>query len=404
MQHNCSNGAAGLVSLSHFGVPTAAHHISSQEISIHLNISKLLCSLTRNQHKELSIIFNQMQMQLCTIDQYSQSTANEASGGKAVQWHTKMPRSLTDFRNFYLRDKNVIIPNLPRPSVSVVADHAYISLMECVSDLLGHGFPIDDIKDGTPQHKVNQISECVAAKNIYNNMLNSPLGQHNALCLFIMEWSDAFEPTVSVKSNRGSCWIKTVTISPPPMQLHSISHTYPIAIGRDGDSHELVEAKFAAELQAFKSGRNVKFYHCGEKKDVLVYLELICSLQDQPERRKSNNIMLGGSKYTCQWGYAQDIAQVAKHIPSCFTCAQKLKHRSTIYSCKDCLNWDITVEQDLLQFNAPPHFPDDEIPASNKLRPQRITYDLLKNVIRTEETKLIAGIWDKRNVESFLKN
>lgn len=68
------------------------------------------------------------------------------------------------------------------------------------------------------------------------------------------------------------------------------------------------------------------------------------------------------------------------------------------------MNWDITVEQDLLQFNAPPHFPDDEIPASNKLRPQRITYDLLKNVIRTEETKLIAGIWDKRNVESFLKN
>jgi len=111
MQHNCSNGAAGLVSLSHFGVPTAAHHISSQEISMHLNISKLLCSLTRNQHKELSIIFNQMQMQLCTIDQYSQSTANKASGGKAVQWHTKMPRSLTDFRNFYLRDKNAIIPS-----------------------------------------------------------------------------------------------------------------------------------------------------------------------------------------------------------------------------------------------------------------------------------------------------
>lgn len=143
--------------------------------------------------------------------------------------------------------------------------------------MLGHGSPIDVIKDGTPQHKVNQISECVAAKNIYNNMLNSPLGPHNALCLFITEWSDAFEPTVSVKSIRGSCWMKTVTISPPPMQLHSISHTYPRAIGRDGDYHELVEAKFAAELQAFKSGCNLKFYHGGEKTAVLVYLELICS-------------------------------------------------------------------------------------------------------------------------------
>jgi hypothetical protein len=68
-----------------------------------------------------------------------------------------------------------------------------------------------------------------------------------------------------------------------------LTHTYPITIGLDGDSHEEVEEKFAAELEEFSTVSRVTFYHGGNKKDIMVYPKSFASLQDQPERRKSNS-------------------------------------------------------------------------------------------------------------------
>ena len=41
------------------------------------------------------------------------------------------------------------------------------------------------------------------------------------------------------------------------------SHTYPIAIGYDGHSHEKVEERFASELMEFWNGKMLSFYHGG---------------------------------------------------------------------------------------------------------------------------------------------
>ncbi len=45
----------------------------------------------------------------------------------------------------------------------------------------------------------------------------------------------------------------------------------------------------------FGDGKNVSFYHGRLKRNITVYLELLVSLQDQPERISANYIMLGGS-------------------------------------------------------------------------------------------------------------
>jgi hypothetical protein len=42
--------------------------------------------------------------------------------------------------------------------------------------------------------------------------------------------------------------------------------TYPIAVGSDGGSHDEVEARFVFELNQFKTGREVLFYHGAIKK------------------------------------------------------------------------------------------------------------------------------------------
>jgi hypothetical protein len=94
---------------------------------------------------------------------------------------------------------------------------------------------------------------------------------------YFNEWSDDFEPNKQSKSNRGSVWIKTVTINPPHGSIHSLSYTYPIAVGKKGVSHDIIESAFAKELAMLRSPslsdsffcaatqRNVKVYNCSPR-------------------------------------------------------------------------------------------------------------------------------------------
>jgi hypothetical protein len=72
--------------------------------------------------------------------------------------------------------------------------------------------------------------------------------------------------------------------------------TFPIALGKKGHSHEAIELKFAEELQILQSG-NCSMYSKAYGYVVPIYLELLVSLQDQPEWRGMNHLMLGSGKY-----------------------------------------------------------------------------------------------------------
>ncbi len=276
MEHTNGLGAAHLVALSSFHDAQAAPLLKPEEVILHLNITHLLCSLTKPQTDNLGFIFGQL---VAIMNRDMERMENKSL------WTTKIPTSPNDMRSLYVAGKHSIIQNLPRPSVTELTNHAFVSLRECVADLLGHGFDIDTIDNGAMTTNVMNIRDSQRAKDIFMWGNNDRVQK---LCLYLNEWSDAFKPSRSSKSNRGSCWIKTVTISPPKCKSKPISYTYPIAIGLEGVSHKEVEARFATELLDFKAGRDMTFYHGGIKKNVMVYLELFASLQDQPERRKSN--------------------------------------------------------------------------------------------------------------------
>ena len=123
-----------------------------------------------------------------------------------------------------------------------------------------------------------------------------------------------------IKGNRGLCWIKTLMIAPPPCKLHSLTHTYPITLGHDGDSHEEVELKLAEELLSLGCGKELDFYHGKLKQNIWVHLELFVSLQDQPEWQSAKYIMLGTSSYTACWGLMLDFCAVASGILACSKC------------------------------------------------------------------------------------
>ena len=177
--------------------------------------------------------------------------------------------------------------------------------------------------------EVHHITKSQRAREVYNNAMNfeSNLDNSNNYPIVILtftEWSDGFEPAAAAKGNRGSVWIKTVTISILRGAKHSLVNTYAIAIGKTNVSHEEVERKFAKELESFRSGPIRTFYHGGRKEDVIVRIELFASLMDQPKRRSNNFLMLGGSTYGARWGYSSDYGSVAEKIPACANCLQQL--------------------------------------------------------------------------------
>jgi hypothetical protein len=248
--------AASLVSLSSFHDAEGGHNISKEEIELHLNITRLICSLTRGQMDDLGTILGQLNTVI--------SSKMHDKDVNAL-WSTKLPTSPKDIRSLYNSGKHAIIPNSPRPSVSALPHHAHVSLKECVADLLGHGIDFDSIDDSIMPTVVSSISDSRQAKKIFNNGSDDV----RKLVLYVNEWSDAFESSKCSKSNRGSCWIKTITVAPPTLNSNGTRYTYPIAIGSDGISHDEVEAKFASELHEFRMGKDVtlswrylKKHHC----------------------------------------------------------------------------------------------------------------------------------------------
>ena len=91
MQYNDSLGAACLVSLSHFHTGSAAKDIKKEEVAMHLNISSLLCSLTRGQREQFATILDQVSATAVRQKIFSSS------------WDTRIPRSIKEVQNLYVR-------------------------------------------------------------------------------------------------------------------------------------------------------------------------------------------------------------------------------------------------------------------------------------------------------------
>ena len=96
-----------------------------------------------------------------------------------------------------------------------------------------------------------------------------------------------------------------------------------------------------------------KFYCGAQKKIVNVHVELFVTLQDQPERRGANYIMLGNGRYTSRFGYAIDLIQIQEKNPACDNCLHDIYMKeetpslSTMNKCLNCGSWNVDVSNEL---------------------------------------------------------
>ena len=326
-----------------------------------------------------------------------------------------------DLRKIVFKGANSILENIPIPQPTLIGECSYVSLHDIVADFLGHGYPYNKITETTPEeiNVVQSLSSSRVVRKVKERAMIRENGDNNMplVVLFLIEWSDGFEPNV-IKDNRGSVWIKTVTISPKHLGGEGSKHnTYPLCLGpaKTGD-RILVQKQFQEELQSFKEGPFKEFY-CGRMKKVCrVHLELVACIQDQPERRGENCIALGSSTFSSRWGYAIDSKNVIARMVPCATCkniilSNRLDLESKLNECTKCVSWnfdDCNVHQrNVLKIDRELYHPypgkiRDKLISS--IYPCKLTFKHLEEAAKTTHNHILHGKWSKRESQSYLKS
>jgi hypothetical protein len=135
---NCGNPCEMLVSHSQFprGVPSG-HILDPFEVNYHMDVAHFAGSLTRNQCESFGNIVRR------TLLMHEKHLKNGDSSTNVIP--TSFATTSSRVRNLYLVGKSSINSNLPIPNVKMIDSHAYVSLKDCIRDVLAHGLPMDFI-------------------------------------------------------------------------------------------------------------------------------------------------------------------------------------------------------------------------------------------------------------------
>ena len=392
------NGSSYLVGLSQFGFAIPKNETDPEEVLLHVKIANFASKLSTTQCREFTDL-------LYLLHQFYQK--------KRSTWSTTIPLTPNLLYAQSLKGRNSIVTNLPYPEIKVLDDHAYVSIKDCIADILGFGFPLDSpVTSRAECMPVEHLSQSAHANKILLNALKAYPDDPDVKVIWFNEWADDFEANNSPKS-RSSIWLKTITFSPPPSlisdnQAKRLNYTYPIAIGPKCSNHNNVEKLFANELKDLRAGRSScnQFYDFQQKRLVNVYAELFVSLGDQPERRGANYVMLGNSQFSARWGLAMDLAAVASGIPTCASCLSDSVQQQAVplrNTCSHCCKWEMECSSGILDFDPPQDYPKDMIPPSQKLRPLKVSFEVMKNAVALAHDKVVQSEWSSREALSYLR-
>ncbi len=138
-------GSAFLVGQSQFKLTNVVKELCKDEVDMPHNIAGLVSTLTTGQQCMLGKV----------IKDISSVTERHLKEKKQeTLWRAKLPTTGGDIHKLYVRGKHALLPNLPRPKVQTVGSHAYVSLTDCIADLLGHGCSVDCVIPRKPDEPV----------------------------------------------------------------------------------------------------------------------------------------------------------------------------------------------------------------------------------------------------------
>ena len=413
-QHVTNSGWSSLISRSFFQGYAPPSEIDKKEQDLALSILHVSNVLSR---KDCDVFATLLSLMEKTIER----RIVRHMENRPLRWNLPIPSSGSILRSVCFKGKNSFFNNLPLPDVQKIDGYSYVSLVNVVSNFLASGYSYDKtIQDGMSDCEPNTIASLgtsPVAQSIRRRALKRAEDENSSLplvILYIIEWSDAFEPNIT-KTNRGSVWIKTVTISPiqgGPLSGENNKHhnTYPLSLGpKSGDRQKLEEA-FKQDLYRFCQGDLIKMYNGHTKSMCFVHLELLASVQDQPERRAENCVSLGNATFTSCWGDLVDYKQLVSKIVPCESCRKVMfnglpSERNQIDSCTACVSWNLNsaYSKILLRAKPSPDYPVDQLDDDGLIPPRKMTFDTLREAALEAHTNLLSSRWTQKSTNAYLQ-
>jgi hypothetical protein len=223
---------------------------------------------------------------------------------------------------------------------------------------------------------------------------------------YITEWSDSFDPNTSTKNNRGSVFVKSITFPRPVDSPYPAAcYSFPICVGPSKADRYEVESKFKSELDSLQSDIPLIFFDSTSGTNKTVYVALLCSLQDQPERRTSLSLLMGNAKFAPRFGVSLPYSLLKSKIVSCKQCSLHLLNGDfPPVTCLNCVNWCDDFSNDLLKINVPKGYPNDchHLTEDKCLRPKYIDKQFLIDVVKVAFQKLVTTSWTEKEVLTYL--
>ena len=296
------------------------HKTTTMEIDFQICMSRFVSKLTRSQQKEFGELMEFINKIFCK---------------KEVQPICHVPENYSDLRRMYVDGNNSIAKSLPLPTVTMDSEHSIVSIYDVIADyLLKEDNLINDIhnfdniiNNNVTTHEMN-IFKTGRVLEIINTakerLMNSDTPQMPIIPLFITFWSDDFDPNKSIKNNRQSIWIKTITIFTIDMEGNKRSSTYPLTLAMKGKNHEIVENYYMQQILSLKDGPLINMYSRSHKAIIHVHADIFCIMNDQPERRGNLHLSNGNSMIHGRFGILLNCKQVANTIRSCENCTKSI--------------------------------------------------------------------------------
>jgi hypothetical protein len=412
------SGLADIVGKCQFEISDIGKEINPADVQYTTDMAKFVHGLTHSQRDQFATILD------ATVQKIQRDSCSKAC------WKTVIPTTRQMLRNQIWEGRKSFLSNIPYPSVEQVGSHGYCSLRACIRDRLAHGFPLEKIeqRDGDNRDPVRTSMQSENSQRKLRLCLH--LYKEPVLVLFLKEWQDGYDPHSFSKTNRGSCWVKLITIAEPhdhrnspEVSTHdedtlvygprrrltdcSSKFTYPIALGPAEAIHEEVEKRLATELRELSDpsdDRNVmysKIHQC----DIRVHVVLSCSLMDQPERRGANYMLAGNSLNGARWGYTVNLKEIKDRLVPCKRCEKKLFQKDISWNhskCSQCSQWEMIRSDDFLAWKAPKGFPQCDECREGVLFPKKLRYSHLMYAAEKAHKMIVAGTWSKTQAELFL--
>jgi hypothetical protein len=189
-------GLREIVAKSQFGLTSMAPALAGRDVAYASEVARFTHSLSRGQREHFAKV---LQM---TVEKVNADRKNNEQPDKP--WKCFVPTTYLDIRRQYTGYPDSFLNLLPVPLVQPLQDSfAFIRLKEVVQNFLAHGYPLSTIPSNLESDQ--QVSNIVESRHCRTRLkeIEAMYPDDPVLVLWMLEWSDGYDPHGFSKSNRG---------------------------------------------------------------------------------------------------------------------------------------------------------------------------------------------------------